>query len=467
MSDEAVPLPEAPGLKISARTTMMRAKTIGVPLLLSAAGVHGIATPLRPADAVKFAQGPIVSGPTFSKPLSTPDGVPEAGQQRAVELMRSGAMFRYTPGVLSETALSEDAICDYTGFDYSVGFNSCGSALFIALKCVGVEPGDHVLANAFSFTAVPSAVHHAGAIPVFVESTDAYVMDMDDLEAKITPQTKVLLLTHMRGKVADMQRVYEIAEKHGITVVEDCAHALGIKWDGVQLGRCARIACFSTQSAKMINSGEVPRTRIERMYVCTQCILRPMHVQAHDLCLGMLHASQGGFLCTNDETAAARAICYAGCYEQLYEQHLRMPSMVCCRLGVGVGIGAGARAVARATPAHALHAGMPALNPQHLRVVSWVPPLPFRSTRLLESSWDRDPRRWIPSSDTFTLTLTLTSILALTFTPTLAPTPTLALAFALALALAHTHTLTLALALALALTLTPTLTLTLTLTPTL
>ena len=66
-----------------------------------------------------------------------------------------------------------------TGFKYSVGFNSCGSALFIALKTCGVQPGDHVLANGFSFTAVPSAIHHAGGIPVYVESTDAYVMDME------------------------------------------------------------------------------------------------------------------------------------------------------------------------------------------------------------------------------------------------------------------------------------------------
>merc|ERR1719502_1800730 len=220
----------------------------------SAGSVEAIASP-RPVMPSSL-QIPItnapppkkVEGPTFSKPLSTPDGVPEVGQQRAVELMQSGALFRYTPGVLSETALAEKAMCDYTGFKYAVGFNSCGSALFIALKCAGVQPGDKVLCNAFSFTAVPSAVHHAMAQPVYVESTDGFVMDMDDLEVKIAenPDAKFLMLTHMRGKVADMQRAYEIAEKHGLVVGEDCAHALGIKYDGVQLGRCARVACFST-----------------------------------------------------------------------------------------------------------------------------------------------------------------------------------------------------------------------------
>jgi len=147
-----------------------------------------------------------------------------------------------------------------------------------------------VLCNAFSFTAVPSAIHHAGAIPVYVESTDGYVVDMDDLEKKITPETKYLMLTHMRGKVADISRAYELAEKHGLQVVEDCAHALGIQWEGTQLGRKATVACFSTQSAKMINSGE------------------------------------GGFLCTDDEEIAAKAICYAGCYEGLVAQHVVAPS---------------------------------------------------------------------------------------------------------------------------------------------
>jgi len=251
-------------------------------------------SPKGPASSTAAASAGVsaISGPTFSKALSTPDAVPQAGQLRALELMNSGALFRYTPGVLSETALAEEAICEYTGFKYSVGFNSCGSALFIALKCAGVQPGDKVLCNAFSFTAVPSAIHHAGALPTYVESNDAFVMDMDDLEKKIAanPDAKFLMLTHMRGKVADMQRVYEIAAKYDITVVEDCAHALGIQYDGTQLGRGGALAaCFSTQSAKMINSGE------------------------------------GGFLCTDDDEVAARAICYAGCYEALIKQHVVAP----------------------------------------------------------------------------------------------------------------------------------------------
>mmetsp|Transcript_23086 Transcript_23086/g.60766 ORF Transcript_23086/g.60766 Transcript_23086/m.60766 type:complete len:416 (-) Transcript_23086:713-1960(-) len=230
-----------------------------------------------------------VEGPPFHKPLSSPDPIPEAGRQRALELMSAGSLFRYQPGVLSEVALAEAALSEYTGFKYCVGFNSCGSALFIALKCLGVQPGEAVLANAFSFTAVPSAIHHAGAVPEYIECTEAYVIDTDDVRKRITPDTKYLMLTHMRGKLTNMQAVYEIAEEFDLKVVEDCAHALGVQWDGVQAGRSADVACFSTQAAKVINAGE------------------------------------GGFLCTDDDEIAARAICYAGCYELLYTQHVVAP----------------------------------------------------------------------------------------------------------------------------------------------
>jgi len=263
---------------------------------LSLAATAGAAVLMQPSVTTTNGPKPVstvpaadVTGPTFHKPLSSPDPIPEAGIQKALELMSAGSLFRYQPGVLSEVAQAEAAICEYTGFKYCVGFNSCGSALFIALKCLGVQPGEAVLANAFSFTAVPSSIHHAGAVPEYIECTDAYVIDTDDLRARITPETKYLMLTHMRGKLTNMQAVYEIAEEFGLKVVEDCAHALGVQWDGVQAGRSADVACFSTQAAKVINAGE------------------------------------GGFLCTDNDEIAARAICYAGCYELLYTQHVVAP----------------------------------------------------------------------------------------------------------------------------------------------
>ena len=129
----------------------------------SAAVLMEPSVPPKSRGAVTGLPSTMPEGPVFTKPLSTPDPIPEAGIAKAMELMKVGSLFRYQPGVLSETAQAEAAMIEYTGFKYCVGFNSCGSALFIALKCMGVQPGEAVLANAFSFTAVPSAIHHAGA----------------------------------------------------------------------------------------------------------------------------------------------------------------------------------------------------------------------------------------------------------------------------------------------------------------
>ena len=88
--------------------------------------------------------------------------MPQEGIQEAVGLMESGSLYRYNvPDANSVVSLCEKEISDYTGHKYVVALNSCGSALFLALLCAGVQPGDKVLTNAFTFTAVPSAIQHA------------------------------------------------------------------------------------------------------------------------------------------------------------------------------------------------------------------------------------------------------------------------------------------------------------------
>ncbi|CAB1104753.1 unnamed protein product [Ectocarpus sp. CCAP 1310/34] len=178
---------------------------------------------------------------------------------------------------------------------YAVGVNSCSSAILIGLMCVGVKAGDEVLTNAFTFTAVPSTILRLGAKPCLVECGDSWTMDLDDLEKKANGgRAKVLLLSHMRGKVCDMDRVSEICERHRLTLVEDCAHAAGVTWRGRQLGYHAKVSAFSTQSDKVINSGE------------------------------------GGFVTTSDDEMAAKAIYLSGAYEGRYSKHLVRPSDALC-----------------------------------------------------------------------------------------------------------------------------------------
>jgi hypothetical protein len=232
-------------------------------------------------------------GRCLTKNIKTPDPIPDEGIRRATEIMQTGRLYRYNADSAEtcEVSKCEQAFAEYTGHKYVVSMNSCGSALAISLLAAGVKPGDKVLSNVFTFGAVPSAIVHAGAEPVYVNCTPGYILDADDLEKKAKSSgAKFCMVSHMRGKVADMDRIVEICEKYDMVLLEDCAHSLGVTWNGKHTGHHGRAACFSSQSYKMLNSGE------------------------------------GGFFATNDEDYMAKAMYYAGCYETLYSKHLLRPS---------------------------------------------------------------------------------------------------------------------------------------------
>ena len=227
----------------------------------------------------------------FGKDLSTPEPIPEEAISRAVALMRSGRLHRYgEQGVgFPEPSLLEQEYAAYVGSRYCVAVSSCGAAMFIALKAVGVKPGDAVLTSTFTLAPVPGAIAHAGAQAVLVETTADYLTDLADLERKaVSSGAKVFLLSHMRGHTTDLQAVRAICDRHGITLIEDCAHTMGARWDGRHTGTWGKVGCYSTQTYKHINSGE------------------------------------GGLLVTDDDDVAAQAILMSGCY-MMYDQHILRP----------------------------------------------------------------------------------------------------------------------------------------------
>jgi len=230
---------------------------------------------------------------TISRDIKTPDPVPQAGIDEAVSLMQSGRMYRYNIGKGEESVVSqcEVEIAEYTGHKYCVALNSCGSAIMLMMKTAGLQPGDEVLSNAFTFGAVPSAIEHAGGKAVYVESDYNHCMDVEDLHKKLEahPNCKYCLISHMRGKLADMDAVKEACDKHDVILLEDCAHSLGVEWNGVHSGHVGKVAAISSQSYKMINSGE------------------------------------GGFLLTDDPEIAAKTAVYAGAYEGLSSKHITVP----------------------------------------------------------------------------------------------------------------------------------------------
>jgi len=126
----------------------------------------------------------------------------------------------------------------HLGARFCVAVNSCGSAMFLALLCAWVKPGDAVLMNAFTLAPVPGAVAHAGARHVLVEITQDLVINLDDLVCKAKETgAHHLLLSHMLGHIADMPRLMGICDDLGITVIEDCAHTMGASWAGHPTGR--------------------------------------------------------------------------------------------------------------------------------------------------------------------------------------------------------------------------------------
>ncbi len=224
--------------------------------------------------------------------LSQPPSIPESGIERAVEVLRSGWLHRYgeTLGDRSEVSLLEEEFAASVGARYCVAMNSCGSTMFLALLCSGVKPGDKVLMNAFTLAPVPGAIAHAGAEHVLVDITPDLTIDLDDLERKARASgARHLLLSHMRGHIADMTALSALAARLDLTVIEDCAHTMGAFWAGKSTGTFGKAGCFSLQAYKHVNGGE------------------------------------GGLLVTEDEDIAARAILYSGSY-MLYTQHRLRPS---------------------------------------------------------------------------------------------------------------------------------------------
>ncbi|SVD21723.1 uncharacterized protein METZ01_LOCUS374577, partial [marine metagenome] len=143
----------------------------------------------------------------FKGKFTQQEAIPEPAIEQAVEVMRSGRLHRYNvvDGEVSETSLLETEFAQYQGAKYCLACASGGYAMQVALASSGIKHGQSVLTNAFTLSPVPGAIHNVGGRPVLVETTDQLVIDLDDLEGKINSSgARLLLLSHMRGHIADM-----------------------------------------------------------------------------------------------------------------------------------------------------------------------------------------------------------------------------------------------------------------------
>ena len=140
----------------------------------------------------------------------------------------------------------EDSFASSVSCRHAVGCNSGTDALILALRALGIGVGDEVITCSFSFFATAEAISAVGATPVFVDvDPTTYLIDLDQIEAAITPATKALMPVHLFGRAVDMTRLMAIAERHQLKVVEDCAQATGARWNGKPVGSFGDVGCFS------------------------------------------------------------------------------------------------------------------------------------------------------------------------------------------------------------------------------
>jgi dTDP-4-amino-4,6-dideoxygalactose transaminase len=149
----------------------------------------------------------------------------------------------------------EEAFAAFCGVKHCVGVGNGTDALFIALKCLGIEPGDEVIVPANSFIATAEAVTQAGARVVFADiDPRTYNLDITSVQQRVSPKTKALIPVHLYGQPADMDPLLALAAKHGLRVIEDAAQAHGAEYKGRKIGSIGDCACFSFYPGKNLGA---------------------------------------------------------------------------------------------------------------------------------------------------------------------------------------------------------------------
>ena len=149
----------------------------------------------------------------------------------------------------------EKKVAHYTGVSDAIGVASGTDALHLSIEALGIGEGDEVITPPFTFFATAEAIAYTGARPVFVDiDPGSFNIDPDRIEEKITPRTKAILPVHLFGHPADMERIMEIAVKHRLSVIEDCAQAFGSQVKGKKVGSFGDAGCFSFYPSKNLGA---------------------------------------------------------------------------------------------------------------------------------------------------------------------------------------------------------------------
>jgi len=190
--------------------------------------------------------------PVNTEPFPMWPSFSEKTIQMVAEPLKTGKVNYWTGeiGVKFEKAWAE-----YNGAKYCITTTNGTSALHTAVAALGIGPGDEVICPSYSFIASSFCILQAGALPVFADTDETHTIDPNDIEDKINERTKAILVVHLYGVVCDMDPIMEIARKHNLYVIEDCAQAHGGEYKGKKVGTIGDVGCFSFCQSKHFTTG--------------------------------------------------------------------------------------------------------------------------------------------------------------------------------------------------------------------
>ena len=184
--------------------------------------------------------------------------------EEVLEVLRAGYLYRYgislgegvDPRFQGKVYQLERQVAEHSGVGYAVAVNSGTSALLSSMVALGIGPGDEVIVPGFTFVASISAIVYTGAVPVLAEIDRTFNLDPEDVKAKISPRTRAIMVVHMMGNPARLQELREIADEHGLFLIEDCCQAFGAAYRGRPIGSVGDVGAFSFNIYKTITAGD-------------------------------------------------------------------------------------------------------------------------------------------------------------------------------------------------------------------
>jgi dTDP-4-amino-4,6-dideoxygalactose transaminase len=191
-------------------------------------------------------------------------GIELIGEEEIAEVMQvltNRSLSRYgredDPAFGAKVRQVEQHIAALAGVRFGLGLSGGGSSgLLVSLMGLGVGPGDEVIVPGFTFVASISAIVYARALPVLAEVDDSFNLDPADVEARITPRTRAIIVVHMLGAPARLDEIKDIADRHGIALIEDCAQAFGATYQGQGVGGIGSTGVYSFNEYKTITCGD-------------------------------------------------------------------------------------------------------------------------------------------------------------------------------------------------------------------